>query len=190
LEPDPSQAAFARRHWNLKVLQARFEEADLRGEQFDLFVASHVIEHFPDPLGFLARLKDLAHPHSGLFLETPNILAPKVSPVRLFSLSHNFYFCPETLNLLLAKAGWQATRLRVFRRDAFQVLAKPATPRQPEIPPYLAREVQQALNRHRYFYYLKLLFLWRKLPWWQDFWMYTEDPRYEAAGPQPPTGSA
>jgi hypothetical protein len=30
----------------------------------------------------------------------------------------------------------------------------------------------QALNRHRYLYYLKLLFIWRKLPWWQKHWMY------------------
>lgn len=178
VEPDPSQAAFARKHWDLKVLQARFEEVDLAGEHYDLILSSHVIEHFPDPLGFLVKGRALAHPGSSLFLETPNIMAPKVSPVRLFSLPHNFYFSPETLSLLLAKAGWQAIRVRVFRRDSFQVLARPSEPRQPEIPPHVAQEVQRAISRYRYLYYLKMLFLWRKIPWWQDHWMYADNPRY------------
>jgi 2-polyprenyl-3-methyl-5-hydroxy-6-metoxy-1,4-benzoquinol methylase len=180
LEPDPEQADFARRRWGLQVLQARFEEVDLAGEQFDLIFASHVIEHFPDPTGFLAKLRGLAHPEACLFLETPNILAPKVSPVRLFSLPHNFYFAPQTLSLLLAKTGWQVSRLRVFRRDAFQVLARPADPRPPAPMPETARAIQAALQRHRYLYYLKLLFLWRKISWWQEHWMYADDPRYGA----------
>jgi 2-polyprenyl-3-methyl-5-hydroxy-6-metoxy-1,4-benzoquinol methylase len=182
VEPDPEQADYARKRWGLTVLQARFEEVDLAGEQFDLILSSHVIEHFPDPLGFLAKVGTLAHPESSLFLETPNIMAPKVSPVRLFSLPHNFYFSPQTLTLLLGKAGWQVNRLRVFRRDAFQLLARPASPRQPDVPPLAAQTVQRALSRHRYLYYLKMLFLWRKIPVWQNYWMYADDPRYDAAG--------
>lgn len=178
VEPDPEQADYARRQWALEVLPTRFEEVGLTGEKFDLILASHVIEHFPEPLAFLVKVRQLAHPGTALFLETPNILAPKVSPRRLFSLAHNFYFSPETLTLLLAKAGWRVARLRVFRRDAFQVLARPDCPRQPAIPPGAALKVGKALTRHRYLYYLKLSFLWRKIPWWQQYWMYRDDPRY------------
>ncbi len=178
VEPDPEQAAYARKHWDLAVLQCRFEEADFQGEHFDLILASHVIEHFPAPLNFLKQARTLAHPESWLFLETPNILAPKVSPRRVFSLAHNFYFAPRTLSWLLLKAGWQVDQLRVWRRDAFQVLARPGPPQKPPVPPGAAQEVQKAIHRHRYLYYLKLLFLWRKLPWWQKYWMYTPDPRY------------
>jgi hypothetical protein len=130
-------------------------------------------------LNFLARVRTLAHPATALFLETPNILAPKVSPARIFSLAHNFYFSPRSLSLLLEKAGWQVSRQRIFRRDAFQLLARPGSPRQPAIPPQAAQMVQRTLNRHRYLYYLKLLFLWRKIPWWQTYWMYADDPRYD-----------
>jgi 2-polyprenyl-3-methyl-5-hydroxy-6-metoxy-1,4-benzoquinol methylase len=181
VEPDPEQAAYAKKRWGLDILQSRFEDVDLEGEQFDLIFSSHVIEHFPDPLGFLVKIRTLVHEKTALFLETPNIIAPKVSPVRLFSLPHNFYFSPQTLTLLLKKAGWQVTNIRVFRRDVFQVLALPCSPGQPEISVQAAREVERALKRHRYLYYLKLLFLWRRFPWWQKYWMYSIDPRYEAA---------
>lgn len=171
-EPDPDQAAFARSHFGLEVVPLHFEDVSFGAQQFDLILASHVIEHFTDPLAFLRQVRSLAQPDTWLFLETPNILAPKVSYRRLFSRAHNFYFAPQTLNLLLIKAGWQQTKLRVFRRDSFQVLARPGPPQQPEFDPRMFRQVMQALNRHRYLYYLKLLFIWRKLPWWQKHWMY------------------
>ena len=178
VEPDPEQAAHAQSQGNLSIIQSRFEDVDLPGEKFDLILASHVIEHFPRPLAFLRGAREMAHPETRLLLETPNILAPKVSPRRVFSLAHNFYFSPQTLKWLLLKAGWQMETLRVWRRDAFQILARSGEPRIPAIPPGAAREVLRAIARHQYNYYLKMLFIWRKIPWWQKYWMYTVDPRY------------
>jgi 2-polyprenyl-3-methyl-5-hydroxy-6-metoxy-1,4-benzoquinol methylase len=172
VEPDPDQAAFARQYFGLEVVPLHFEDISFGAQHFDLILASHVIEHFPDPLAFLRQLRATAQPHTWLFLETPNVLAPKVSYRRMFSPAHNFYFAPQTLNWLLSKAGWQEDKLRVFRRDSFQVLAHLAPPITPVVDPGMARQVSQALKRHRYRYYLKLLFIWRKLPWWQKYWMY------------------
>ncbi len=178
VEPDPGQAAYARSHQDLNVVTGRFEEVDVPGEGFDRIVSSHVIEHFPDPLAFLKKVRTLAAPKAWLFLETPNILAPKVGPPRVFSLAHNFYFAPQTLGPLLLKAGWEVERLRVWRRDSFQVLARPAPPRTPAIASGTAQTVLKAIRRHRYLYYAKLLFIWRKIPWWQKHWMYTPDPAW------------
>ena len=172
VEPDPDQAAHARDHFGLTVFPGRFEAAAFPDGPFDLILASHVIEHFPDPLAFLRQARIYAHPETWLFLETPNILAPKVSFRRLFSPAHNFYFAPQTLDWLLRKAGWQQRRLQVWRRDAFQVLARPGPPTQPALDPRVVRQVMGAIARHRYLYYLKLLFIWRKMPWWQKYWMY------------------
>jgi 2-polyprenyl-3-methyl-5-hydroxy-6-metoxy-1,4-benzoquinol methylase len=172
VEPDPEQAAYARDHFGLTVFTGRFEEAVLPDAPFDLILASHVIEHFPEPLAFLRQVRIYAHPETRLFLETPNILAPKVSFRRLFSPAHNFYFAPRTLSWLLTKAGWQEEKLLVWRRDAFQVLACPGVPLPAAVDSRVARQVLQAIARHRYAYYLKLLFLWRKMPWWQKYWMY------------------
>jgi 2-polyprenyl-3-methyl-5-hydroxy-6-metoxy-1,4-benzoquinol methylase len=172
VEPDPEQAAYARDHHGLTVFCGRFEEAALEAAPFDLILASHVIEHFPDPLAFLRRVRTCAGPETWLFLETPNIMAPKVSFRRLFSPAHNFYFAPPTLRWLLTKAGWQEEKLRIWRRDAFQVLARPGVPQPPAVDPRVAGQVRRAIARHRYLYYLKLLFIWRKMPWWQKYWMY------------------
>jgi 2-polyprenyl-3-methyl-5-hydroxy-6-metoxy-1,4-benzoquinol methylase len=178
VEPDPEQAAYARDRWALAIHNASFEEVDLSGEQFDLILASHVLEHAVAPLAFLSKARTLSHQGTRLFLETPNLMVPKVSYRRLFSPAHNFYFTPETLNRLLLKAGWQVEQLRVFRRDSFQMLAYPGPPQNPAPSPQTFREVLKAINRHRSLYYLKLLFVWRKIPWWQKHWMYTPNPRY------------
>jgi 2-polyprenyl-3-methyl-5-hydroxy-6-metoxy-1,4-benzoquinol methylase len=172
VEPDPDQAAYARDHYDLTVFPGRIEEVAFENVSFDLILASHVIEHFPEPLAFLRQTRTYAQPHTWLFLETPNVLAPKVSFRRMFSPAHNFYFAPQTLAWLLAKAGWQEDKRRVWRRDAFQVLARPGLPTQPVVDPRLARQVLRAIGHHRYLYYLKLLFIWRKMPWWQKYWMY------------------
>jgi 2-polyprenyl-3-methyl-5-hydroxy-6-metoxy-1,4-benzoquinol methylase len=172
VEPDPDQAAYARRHFGLEVTPLHFEDVSFGTQQFDLILASHVIEHFPDPLGFLRQLRAYAHSETRLFLETPNVLATKVSYRRMFSPAHNFYFAPQTLGWLLVKAGWRQERLRVFRWDSFQILARLDSARQPAVDPQMARQVMGTINRHRYLYYLKLLFIWRKLPWWQKYWMY------------------
>lgn len=178
VEPDPEQAAHAQRQGNLEIIQSRFEDLDLPGKEFDLILASHVIEHFPQPLAFLKSARDMAHSKTRLLVETPNILAPKVSPRRLFSLAHNFYFAPQTLKWLLLKAGWETETLKVYRRDAFQILARAGTPQPPAVNPGVAQEVIRAVTRHQYHYYLKMQFIWRKIPWWQKYWMYTVDPRY------------
>ncbi|HZE21127.1 MAG TPA: class I SAM-dependent methyltransferase [Desulfobaccales bacterium] len=171
VEPDPEQAAYARQHFGLTVFPGRMEDASFETASFDLILASHVIEHFPEPLAFLRQVRTFAHPDTWLFLETPNVLAPKVSFRRMFSPAHNFYFAPRTLGWLLLKAGWQEKQCRVFRRDAFQVLARPGEPVEPDLDPRAARQVMQAIARHRYLYYLKLQFIWRKIPWCQKNWM-------------------
>ncbi len=171
VEPDSQQAEYARQHYGFEVINNRFEETSLP-KGFDFFAASHVIEHFPEPLSFLEKIRSLARPEALLFLETPNILAPKVGPRRVFSLAHNYYFSPLTLSSCLAKTGWQVEKTRVFRRDSFQILARADQPRDLTPEQSHAREVWQAIRRHRVRYYLHLSFLWRKIPLWRRLWMY------------------
>lgn len=171
VEPDRQQADYTRQQYGLEVINSRFEEIDFN-QAFDFFAASHVIEHFPDPLDFLKKTRSLASPQAMLFLETPNILAPKVGPRRVFSLAHNFYFSPQTLSASLAETGWQVVRTRIFRRDSFLILAQAVQPFKRMPAKTHARTVLQAIRRHRLTYYLSLSFLLRKIPLWQRWWMY------------------
>jgi 2-polyprenyl-3-methyl-5-hydroxy-6-metoxy-1,4-benzoquinol methylase len=171
VEPDRQQADYARQRYGLEVINTRFEETDFQPE-FDFFAASHVIEHFPEPLAFLKKIRSLAAPQALLFLETPNILAPKVGPRRVFSLAHNFYFSPQTLSASLAKTGWRVEKTRIFRRDSFLMLARAVQPQESISDRTHARLVEQAIRRHRLNYYFSFSFLLRKIPFWRRWWMY------------------
>ena len=76
VEPDRQQSDYARQRYGLEVINARFEETDFQ-QEFDFFAASHVIEHFPDPLGFLKKIRSLAAPQALLFLEFAIFWPPK-----------------------------------------------------------------------------------------------------------------
>jgi 2-polyprenyl-3-methyl-5-hydroxy-6-metoxy-1,4-benzoquinol methylase len=60
VEPDPDQAAYASKHYGLEVAPLHFEDVSFESQQFDLILASHVIEHLPDPLAFLRQLRAYA----------------------------------------------------------------------------------------------------------------------------------
>lgn len=171
VEPDRQQSEYAANQYGIKIINNRFEEIDLQ-QQFDFFAASHVIEHFPDPLAFLRKIRSLAAPQALLFLETPNILAPKVGPRRVFSLAHNFYFSPQTLAASLAKTGWRVEKTRIFRRDSFMVLARAVQSFASVSEPKHSQQVWQAIRRHRLTYYLTGSFVLRKIPLWRRWWMY------------------
>ncbi len=171
VEPDRQQAEFARAQFGLEIIQSRFEDAVI-DRTCNFLASSHVIEHVPEPRAFLSRLRALAAPGGLLFLETPNILAPKVSPRRVFSLAHNFYFSPPTLTAMLAQTGWQVVKTRVFYQDSFMVLARAAHVHDIRPDPQHAEEVWQSIVRHRTAYYLRLMFLWRKIPLWRRLRMY------------------
>lgn len=51
----------------------RFEDVDLPEKYFDLVVASHVIEHVPDPKGFTEKVWRVLKPGGIFWFETPNV---------------------------------------------------------------------------------------------------------------------
>jgi hypothetical protein len=63
-------------------------------------------------------------------------------------------------------------RTRVFRRDSFLMLAQAAEPFSSCPDPDHARQVLQAIRRHRLTYYLTLSFLLRKIPGLREWWLY------------------
>ena len=180
LDMDRESAQATARMLQVPVLTGAFEDIDLRGERFDAVVLVHLIEHFYEPVEMLRKARTLLRPGGMLFLETPNILRPKVGPRRVFSFAHNYHFSPRTLALALHRADFRLTALREFRRDSFQIVAHavddvgPA----PLVQPW--REVQETVRRYRLRYLTSLQFLWRKLPWLKDRLMYS--PRRDLAG--------
>lgn len=163
---DSAGAQYVQNEFGIPVAIGPFEEVDFGDKQFDAVVSVHFIEHVFDPVAVLAKMKRLLRPGGVLFLETPNILRPKVGPTRVFSLPHNYYFSPRTLTLSLYKAGLQTCAIREFNRDSFQIMAvRPHGTTSREAPtgdPW--REVVERIHWHGFRYWASLQFLWRKMP--------------------------
>ncbi len=89
----------------------KLEEApDFPRLNYDLILATDIIEHLDNPGNFLKGLHSILGPTTELVITTPNALSLKTlfyPPARLEVVhpDHNFYFSPSTLAHLLAKYG-------------------------------------------------------------------------------------
>ncbi|HXJ34661.1 MAG TPA: methyltransferase domain-containing protein [Candidatus Eisenbacteria bacterium] len=95
---EPITVARARhRHPRLRFEVADLEHLEALGRQFDLVVSFQVIEHLPDPVGYLRALAARIAPGGEMIVTTPN---------RLMSVSENPYHLREwTAPELLALAA-------------------------------------------------------------------------------------
>jgi hypothetical protein len=124
----------------------------------------HLIEHLFEPVEALRRARRLLKPDGALFLETPNILRPKVGPRRVFSYAHNYHFSPRTLALALHQADFTVEAVRIFHRDSFQIVARATSPKvePPGVEPW--ETIMRSIESYPWRYRCGLQFLWRKLP--------------------------
>jgi SAM-dependent methyltransferase len=80
--------------------------------RFDLISMAHVLEHLPDPVEYLVRLrKTLLEPTGWLLIEVPNLYA-HVS----FEPAHLVAYSAHTLRQTLEKAGFEIVRLEKHGR--------------------------------------------------------------------------
>jgi SAM-dependent methyltransferase len=89
------------------------EELEKAGEtRFDLVSISHVLEHLPDPLGYLSHLREAILTKEGnLLLEVPNLYAHDS-----FEVAHLFAFSPHTLREVLRKSGFEILKFEKHGR--------------------------------------------------------------------------
>jgi len=76
--------------------------------RFDLVSMAHVLEHLPDPVGYLTALReDVLDPDGHLLLEVPNLFAHDC-----FEVAHLVSYSPHMLSQTLSKAGFKTLFLR------------------------------------------------------------------------------
>jgi len=165
IEPDAEMAAEAAAR-GLQVHPTTFEDWSPPDTRYEGVLMSNVLEHLAEPLEVLRKIKSLLAPAGRLFIEVPNIQRPKTSYRRTLQLVHRWYFCPGSLGYLLGLAGLAPVVERVFRLDCLQVVAGHAREGAalPAVAPGLARDIRGRLRRHRWLYYARLQFIWRKVP--------------------------
>lgn len=110
VETGASMAAYARSAFGLDVRTGTVESVELPRGSFDAVVATHLIEHLNDPMGFLQTVRSLLRDDGRLFLITPNVdgLQARIMRSRWRSAirDHLFLFSKRTLASALASSGF------------------------------------------------------------------------------------
>jgi SAM-dependent methyltransferase len=120
----------------LKVYASIEDLEKAREARFDLVSMSHVLEHLPDPVGYLGHLRDaVLAPDGRLLLEVPNLYAHDS-----FEVAHLYAFSSHTLGEVLRRAGFEIVRFEKHGRPNsalfplfLTVLCHPAA--QPDLRP-------------------------------------------------------
>jgi 2-polyprenyl-3-methyl-5-hydroxy-6-metoxy-1,4-benzoquinol methylase len=113
IEISPSAAAFARRLLHSEVHELPLESANLKAESFDAVTIYEVIEHLPNPAGFVREIARVLRPEGTVTFTTPNwesIWERKCRDVHRAPPYHLNYFTPSTMTKLLTSAGFTDVR--------------------------------------------------------------------------------
>jgi SAM-dependent methyltransferase len=119
LDPDPRQVAHAREVARVPAICADFMTAQDLGT-YDVVTLNKVLEHVPDPVGMLARTAPLLAHGGAVYLEVPDGAAASADgPGREeFFIEHLHAFSPESLAMLVRRAGLEPLRIERLREPS------------------------------------------------------------------------
>ncbi len=111
VEPGDAYREYASKQ-DLQVYKDLESLESLGEPAFDLVSMSHVLEHLPDPLGYLIRLRERwINPQGWILIEVPNLYGHQS-----FELAHLYAYTPATLKAILGQAGFEVRRIRSHGR--------------------------------------------------------------------------
>ena len=119
VEPEPTAAGRARERTGAEVLVGFVEDVKLPERPFDFAAAWHVLEHIPEPIGAIERIRAALRPGGLLFVEVPNAQGHNARREGLdwqpLELTHHVaHYGPESLRGLLARAGFEVLLTRTY----------------------------------------------------------------------------
>lgn len=147
IEPGAAYRAFTKAK-GMAVYPSLEALSSAEADRFDLISMSHVLEHIPDPVGYLVRLRrDYLLPDGYLLIEVPNLYRhASLEPTHLIA------FSTQTLRETLSEAGFETIRTRVhggfrsmFLRLYVTVVARPRR----AVQPHKVRRRSAAIVRMR-----------------------------------------
>jgi 2-polyprenyl-3-methyl-5-hydroxy-6-metoxy-1,4-benzoquinol methylase len=128
VEPSQAMAGLGRNTYGVKITGGVYDDFPVHPEYYDLISMFHVLEHVPNPLATLQRIKKELKPDGRLFLEVPTIADCQLSIV--FKTIHPTTFVAATLNAMLVEAGFDVLHiaengyhLRIFAKPASRLTA-------------------------------------------------------------------
>lgn len=82
-------------------------------KRFDFILHTHVLEHEPDPLMSLRKLRKLVAPDGILYLEVPFEYAERILKRRPGSIWHVNYFNRKTIMEITQRTGWKCQSIKI-----------------------------------------------------------------------------
>ena len=112
LEPSSDAAAFALKHFGVKVHVGSIFDHDLSHGSYDVLSSMAVIEHLTDPLAALKEMRNLLKPDGILFMNTPDLkgMVLRKGVERYFKFVHTYYYTNITLSSLIQLAGFEVLK--------------------------------------------------------------------------------
>jgi 2-polyprenyl-3-methyl-5-hydroxy-6-metoxy-1,4-benzoquinol methylase len=121
IEPNPDWADAAKPYYR-QVINSTVEAANLPDATYDCVVCADVLEHLPDPLATLKRLRQAAKTDATFIISLPNVAHLAVRTLLLFGRfpkmergildkTHLQFFTQDTAKNLLADAGLRVERV-------------------------------------------------------------------------------
>jgi len=120
IEPNTDWADAAKPYYR-RVMNSTVEAADLPDNTYDCIVCADVLEHLPDPLSTLKRLRQAAKSDATFIISLPNVAHLAVRAMLLFGRfpkmergildkTHLHFFTKDTAKKLLNDAGLKIIR--------------------------------------------------------------------------------
>jgi len=117
IEPSSRTIAYAKQK-GLNVMATTIDEAVFHDKSFDAVTAFYVLEHLFDPLSALNKIMKILKPGGMLVLRIPHT-TPIVKSLDFLGIKNNLYdlpfhlydFSPDTIKLMLEKAGFSSIRV-------------------------------------------------------------------------------
>lgn len=124
VERNPVSGGAVKERFGDKVFIGLLENAHLEKRSFDVITLWDVIEHIPQPVEFLCRLKDYLRPDGILCLQVPNINSfiselKGVSWDWLTPGDHLYFFSPETIMQMIAQSGFESIHFRTWEPTGY-----------------------------------------------------------------------
>jgi SAM-dependent methyltransferase len=140
VEIGEESSRIAREVNGLNVVTGNLFSQEIESGSFDAVTMTHVLEHLPDPVGALERVRDLLKPGGMLLISVPNHRGPDS---RLFGASwygwaippHLYHFDKKSVSKVIEKAGLKPGRTTYlpmfFLPQNVRQMLKRNTPKQP-----------------------------------------------------------